>query len=231
MFALVLTLSTVPAAPPSNEAELLLREMDAKFTAAKSIRIEFTIDDSVDGKPQRLTEGTLLIADGNRVRYDLTGTITATVVSDGKQLVSLFAKPLEKKSQLTPAWFNDVLKAWIGRGGTFITFGKVLEHASKSVGEEPGDKFAPHVTNARMLPSEDLKGLKAQVVEYDLAFSNLIANVDTAKVRLWVDPKSKLPLRRTLTFKFGTEDKTYTAIHTKIEVDTKLDQKLFELPK
>jgi outer membrane lipoprotein-sorting protein len=87
------------------------------------------------------------------------------------------------------------------------------------------------VTNARMLPSEDLKGLKAQVVEYDLAFSNLIANVDTAKVRLWVDPKSKLPLRRTLTFKFGTEDKTYTAIHTKIEVDTKLDQKLFELPK
>jgi outer membrane lipoprotein-sorting protein len=231
MFPLALILTTVPAAPPTNEADLLLREMDAKIVAAKSLRIEFTIDDSGDGKPTRLTEGALLVADGNRVRYDLTGMITASVISDGKQLESVFAKPLEKKSQLTPAWFNDVLKAWIGRGGTFVAFGKVLEYANKSVGEEPGDKVAPHATNARMLPSEDLKGIKVPVVEYDLTFPKLIADVDTAKVRLWIDPKSKLPLRRTLTFKFGTEEKTYTAIHTKIEIDPKLDPKLFELPK
>jgi outer membrane lipoprotein-sorting protein len=231
MFALTLLLSTVPSAPPTNEAESLLREMDGRIVAAKSLRIEFTIDDSADGKPQRLTEGTLLIADGNRVRYDLTGMVTANVVSDGKQLVSVFAKPLEKKSQLTPAWFNDVLKAWIGRGGTFITFGKVLEYANKSVGEEPGDKVGPRATNARLLPSEKLKEIKVHVVEYDLAFTRLIADVDAAKVRVWIDPKSKLPLRRTMTFKFGTDEKTYTAIHTKIEVDPKLDPKLFELPK
>lgn len=231
MLTLAFFLTTVAGAPPSNDAERLLRDMDATIAAAKSLRIEFTIDDSVDGKAQRLTEGTLLVAEGNRIRYELTGTITANVVSDGKQLASVFAKPVEKKSQLTPAWLNDVLKAWIGRGGTFIAFGKVLEYANKSVGEEPGDKFAPQAANVRMLPGEELKGVKVHVIEYNLTFPKLIADVDTARVRLWIDPKSKLPLRRTMTFKFGTDEKTYTATHTKIEVDPKLDPKLFDLPR
>lgn len=44
MFALALALAIVPAAPDSSaEVERLLREADAKITAARVLRIEFEI--------------------------------------------------------------------------------------------------------------------------------------------------------------------------------------------
>jgi outer membrane lipoprotein-sorting protein len=232
MLTVAIFLSVMPSVPPStNEAERLLADMDAKITAAKTIRIQFTIDDSNVDTKQRLADGTLVVSTGNRFRYDLTGTMSARVVSDGMHLVSIFAKPEEKKSQLAPVWFNEVLKAWLGRGGTFISCGKVLEYASASVGEQPSDKGGPKTSKARMLPEEVVNGIKARVVEYDLAFPKMLGDIDAAKVRVWIDPKTKLPIRRTMTFKFGSEDKTYAAIHTKFEIDPKLEDKLFELPK
>lgn len=232
MFAFALVLSTVPAFPvPPSEAELALRQMDAKIVAAKSLRIEFTIDDSTVGKEQRLTVGTLVIADRNRFRYDLTGNIVGKTVSDGKHLVSVFAEPREKKPQLTPDWFNEVLKGWLGRGGTFVSTGKALEYAEKSIGDAPGAKAGPRCSNARLLTSEKIDGVEAQLIAYDLAWPNMVGDVDAAKVRVWIDAKTKLPLRRTMTFQFGTEEKIYTAIHTKFELDPALDEKLFELPK
>ena len=232
MFAFSLVLSTIPSFPfPPIEAELLLREMDARINAAKTIRIEFTIDDSHVGKEQRLTQGSLVIADRNRFRYELKGTITANVVSDGKRMVSVFAKPPEKKSQLTPEWFNEVLKSWLGRGGTFVSFGKVLAYAEASVGNQPGEEAGPRVSNARMLPSEDLNGVKARVIEYDLAWPKILADIDAAKVKVWIDLKTKLPLRRTMTLQFGSEEKRYVAIHAKFELNPVLDDKQFELSK
>jgi hypothetical protein len=82
-----------------------------------------------------------------------------------------------------------------------------------------------------MLPNEAFNGVKARVVEYDLAFTKLIGDVDAAKVRLWIDPTTKLPLGRAMTFKFGTEEKTYTATHTKFVLDPKFDSKRFDLGK
>lgn len=232
MLTLTLLLSVMPSAPPSpNDAELLLADLDAKITAAKAIRIQFTIDDSNADTKQRLADGTLVISTGNRFRYDLTGNITATVVSDGKQLVNVLAKPAEKKSQLAPVWFNDVLKSWLGRGGTFISCGRILEYANASIGEQPSDKVGPKTSKARMLPEEDVNGIKACVVEYHLAFPKMLGDMDAAKVRIWIDPKTKLPIRRTMKFRFGSEDKTYTANHIKFEIDPKLEDKLFELPK
>lgn len=232
MLTLTLLLSVMPSAPPSpNDAEHLLAEMDAKIATAKTIRIQFTIDDSNADTKQRLADGTLVISTRNRFRYDLTGNVTAKVVSDGRQLVSVFAKPAEKKSQLAPVWFNDILKSWLGRGGTFISCGKILDYAHASAGEQPSDKVGPKTSKARMLPDEDVNGIKARVVEYDLAFPKMLGDMDAAKVRVWIDPKTKLPIRRTMKFRFGSEDKTYTAIHTKFEIDPKLEDNLFELPK
>lgn len=232
MFTFAFVLSTVPSFPTvPNEAELLLKEMDAKIIAAKSLRIEFTIDDSSVSHEQRLANGLLVVADGNRFHYDLSGSIVAKVISDGKNVVSVFAKPAEKKSQLTPDWFSEVLKGWIGRGGTFVSAGKALEYAEKSVGERPGANKAPRLSNVRLLASEDLNGVKARVVEYDLAWPNMIGDNEAAKVRLWIDDKTKLPLRRTMTFEFGTEKKTYTAVHAKFELNPDLGENLFELPK
>ena len=101
------------------------------------MRIEFAIDDSTVGKEQRLTKGFLVIGKGNRFRYELSGTIAANVASDGKHVVTVIGFPPEKKSQLTPQWFNETLQRSLRCGGTFVSFGKILEFAEKSVARNP----------------------------------------------------------------------------------------------
>ena len=83
------------------------------------------------------------------------------------------------------------------------------------------------MSNGRLLPEEKLNGVKVRVVEYDLGWPTMLDKVDFAKVRVWIDPNSKLPLRRTMTFQLGKEEKVYTAAHTKFELDPALDDKFF----
>jgi outer membrane lipoprotein-sorting protein len=93
------------------------------------------------------------------------------------------------------------------------------------------------VSNVKLLPDEEVGGVKARVVAYDLTWK-AFGTPDTVKMRVWIDPKTKLPLRRTMTVKLpavgqpgaGVKDAVYTAVHKKFEINPKLDDKLFELP-
>lgn len=230
MLAFAIVLSAVPSFPiPPNEAERLLREMDAKIAAAESIRIDFVINDN-NNKDKKLTDGFLVIAKRNRMHCEMIGMVAGSVVSDGKRMV-IVRGPSETKSLVPPEWFNQTLQNWLGRGGTFMSFSRLLEYVEMKHEKAPDAKLAPQVGNTRMLPSDDYEGVKAQVVEYDLTWPKVTGDADTARVRVWIDASTKLPLRRTMKFKMNSEEQTFTATHVKFELNPKTDEKLFELPK
>ena len=231
MFALALVLATVPAAPPSD-AERLLSEMDAKITATKALRIEFEIRKIAErADEEQPLKGSLVLGTQNRLRYEVTGWLTSSVVSDGKQLQSVVVNPAMRKTQPMPEWFGDTLRAWLGRGGTFVATGRLLDFVADPDASPPGTEDGPRLSNAKLMSDEKVGAVTAKVVEYDLAWEKLPTTATTARVRVWIDPATKLPLKRTMTFPFGSKSESFTAVHTKFEIDPKLDDGLFALTK
>jgi outer membrane lipoprotein-sorting protein len=232
MLTLVLALAAAPAFPfPPSEAEQLLRQVDGTIVAAKTLRIDFEIR-KADARPDEgpPLKGFLVLGTGNRVRCDMTGWLTATVVSDGKRLVTVVANPPERKAQAVPEWFGDTLRAWLGRGGTFLATGRLLDYAAGPDAGRPGPADGPRVSNARVLPDERVSGATVRVVEYELAWDGRPATATKARVRVWIDPATRLPVRRTMTFSDGAKAESFTATHTRFEIDPKADDSLFRLP-
>ena len=230
MFAFALALAVAPAAPPSD-AEKLLGEVDAKLTAARTLRIEFEIRRADPKKAdEQPLKGALVLGTGNRVRFDMSGWLTASAVSDGKQLATVVVNPAERKVQATPEWFGETLRAWLGRGGTYVATARILEFAADPEVSRPGTEDGPRVSNAKLMPDEKVGDVTARVIDYDLSWERLPTASSTARVRVWIDPETKLPIRRTMTFPVGAKGESFTATHTKVEVDPKLDDKLFRLP-
>jgi outer membrane lipoprotein-sorting protein len=225
-----LVLWIVPLCIP-GDGEKLLREMDATIAAAKTLRIEFVIEMR---QSEQVARGWLALADGNRFRHEVKlGDQTSVVVSDGRrvggprlgEVGSLFPKaPL-------PAWHNEVLQSWLGRGGTFLSLMAVYEQVNQRPGETPGFEDRPRASNSKLLSDEEVNGARTRVVEYDLTWSATAPDFRTAKVRVWIDPKTKLPVRRTMTFGDKPGGERFTATHTKFEIDPKLDDTIFEIPR
>jgi hypothetical protein len=130
-----------------------------------------------------------------------------------------------------PEWFGETLRAWLGRGGTYVSTAKALEYSDNPEVSRPGKEEGPRVSNAQLMPDEKVGGVTAKVIDYDLAWERLPTTANTARVRVWIDPATKLPLKRTMTFPVGAKGESFTAVHTKFEVDPKVDDTLFRLPK
>ena len=77
----------------------------------------------------------------------------------------------------------------------------------------------------------------AQVVEYQLTCKvesekNWKGSNATLAVKLWLDVKTGLPLKRSITGKIDNIDEiAITETYTKFVIDEKIDEKRFELPK
>ena len=246
MYALALVLAAGPAAP--SDADRLLSEMDAAVTAARTLRIDFEIRTppnflrlSDRSTPAKSFNGSLVLGDRNRFRYELHGDFPGLLVSDGTRLGGTWIGMGYPPGDIPlPAWHNEVLRAWLGRGGTLLSMIGMSQVLTSRPVAGPGPGDGPRATNARLLPDEDVRGVKARVVEYDLTWVgpglDPASGTQPTRVRVWIDPKTRLPVRRTMTPTAGRgeaadPEQQFTAIHTKFELDPKLDDKLFELPK
>lgn len=212
-----------------GEADLLLAQMDARIRAAKSLRIEFVITKGTE-KRDRVMKGSLMLASRNRFRIESNADgESAVTVSDGKRMVTTGTG--KKDEDAVPDWHNEVLKSWLGRGGTCLSVMAVGRWEERTTGKRPGAADGPVVTKAKLLPDEEVDGVKARVVEYDLIWTGPPSDLGEARVRVWLDSKTLLPLRRKMTIRDGLLEGNWTAVHTKFELDPKLNDKLFELPK
>jgi outer membrane lipoprotein-sorting protein len=223
-----------------TEPDLLLAQMDAAIRAAKNLRVELQITSPLPvlQKPARAT---MIVAERNRFRFELTVPDQTTepwiAISDGRRMTGSGEKgffPIYPGVG-APAWHNEVLRRWLARGGTMGAVLTMAGYLQEPGTVEPDVADGPVVAKARLLPDEMVNGVKARVVEYELTFAGIPRKAQlSAKpiaVRVWIDPKTFLPLRRTMDWGKEAYGLILTAEHIKFELDAKLDDKLFELPR
>jgi outer membrane lipoprotein-sorting protein len=222
-----------------NEAEKLFRQMEAKVAKAKTLECEF--DNKEEGNDYS-SKGKLLLADGNKMRLELTsddGTAKDLVVVDGVKVFNMH----EKKGQPGPKSIRDISKedriGELGRASISHSgwIGSFYFAMIKSFGK-PGEK---QFTNADdyfgiadfKLGNKEMVGQReAQVVQYTMTAKTGDANQVTFEVSVWIDVKTQLPLKRVISFKDKKDvQRTITETYSKLAIDEKIDPKQFELPK
>jgi hypothetical protein len=230
MFASQLLLAAVCSAPPAN-GEDVLQEMDRAILAAKTLRIEFEVSQENGGQTRPMASGVVRLADRNRFRteidYQPDGQSRREVtICDGTSAVRLTGPSPDElkpgKRRAVPPWYVEAVRERLGRGGTFLTTELVWQHATDPKAERPGAELAFETDKAALGTPEKVGEVECRVVEYDLSIAGL-----SAKSRVWVTPKTGLPVRR----RVEALGNVFTVAHTAFVAEEKMDDKLFELPK
>ena len=231
------------AAPPS-EGEKLLLDAERQLLDAKSLRITFEIESKIDLFTKAV--GTLESTEGNRSRTEVkVNGVNKTEVemklvelSDGvtNRLVVATADGKEEKFGRTefqvPKSYSEYVRRSLMRHGVFVTgyrFSALVGKGEKVDFEKldqekafPWGKFKPVV-------KEKLGDREALRVEYRMTYRD----EDEVTTIVWVDAKTKLPLKRVLMDKGvdGKEVEAFIEVYKTIDLNPKLDPKLFVLPK
>jgi outer membrane lipoprotein-sorting protein len=233
----LLAAALVPAVQAQeNEAEKLFREMEKKVTSAKAVRVASDDKVHVPGIRQKWM---LVFAEGNKCR--LAGTVESQgkavkvfTISDGAKLLStergtpMLVRPKED----APKDLTNMLQGSISRCGMsvqFFAFGKRLHWLTELDGKKQGFKIDEDfkVTDFALGDKEKVGEHEAQVVRY-----NLFLREVKLSVSVWLDAKTKLPLKRVTKFPDKGEQKlTVTETFTELTLNPKLEPKAFELPK
>jgi len=230
MFTSTLFLAAVCAAPPADGDEVL-QNLDKKLLAAKTLRIEFEVHQESGGLSNLLISGVVRIADKNRFRteidYHNDGGRREVTIGDGTTAVRLAGpSPAELRhtdKRAVPPWYTAAILERLGRGGTFLSFELMWQEAKDPKAAKPGAELNFLTTNVALGTPEKVKDVECWVVNYDLAVGGSL----TAKTRVWVDPKTGLPVRR----RVEALGNVFTSSHSAFAIDEKIDDKLYELPK
>jgi len=215
-----------------NEAERLFRHMEERLSKAKSLECVFEVKAAVgQGSDFR---GRLLVAEGNKLRMETEGkwrgAITKMVViSDGAKLAAETGGTRKDLSKKVPkSLHQEVVRVLTYVGVRMLGRGVIVPEAPEGQ-ETQGKRFANRLTatGLKLGKKERLNGRDAQVIEYE---TKLEGEDDVPTATLWLDTKTKLPLKRTLTDKQGGK-LIYTETYLKLAVGGKIDEKEFKLPK
>jgi hypothetical protein len=219
---LVLILAAAPAQAQEGEAEKLYRTMEKKIRAAKSLVVEFNSQHTVDDKsePSKFTvKGTMYIALGNKTHLDLESEIFQLggknlIVTNGKSKYAKVGNIVFREGPFPPE--GEVLLALIAQ------FGAAAAALEQKITTADLDKGFP-IKSFKLGGKEMVGKREAQVVKYQLENKGI---GDLSEWSVWIDTKTQLPLKRTEAGKKQRSTETYGVF----TVDSKLDDKLFDVP-
>jgi outer membrane lipoprotein-sorting protein len=227
LLPLVLLL-VVPGAEP-NEAEQLFRQMEAKIMKAKTLECAFDIKAGTQGKTDFTGKGTLYFGEGNKFRLETSieeeGKVEkATMISDGAKL-AMRADKAPKGPQDLPPFLGQFLRAGISR---IIIIPFLLDEQDLTEFKEKDYKLEEQcrVSDFKFGKKEMVGQQEAQIIEYTLTFKK-----QSAHVSVWVDTKTKLPIKRVIAIPGNEKMGTLTENYSNLTVDGKIDPQRFELPK
>jgi outer membrane lipoprotein-sorting protein len=175
----------------------------ATIYATQGNKSRMEIDFDIDGKADKL----LFLTDG-KARYTKQGD---------KGTLDPNPKKAEQEGKLVPGTI-----ARIGITGAMLMARSVKPGEEKEVDL---DKDAP-VTNFELGAKEMVGDKTAQVVTYKLDFDGT-----SAKMSVWIDTKTQLPLKRVVAVDQDGQMHRITETYSTFAIDPKLDPKLFEIPK
>jgi len=214
-------------------AEHLFRHMEAQLVAAKTIECRF--EATFQARPGSKSEGSLLVAEGNKSRLEMAddrGEVVAfiDIVSDGKKITTGAGVTGRPRDVLK--WQNEAIQASFARAGVLVPLfarpGPYKDTKDFKVAD------ALLATDFRLGARTKLGAQEAQVVQYKLVVHGLERAEDKQRrleVTLWLDVQTGLPLKRVVVAKEDDMEYKMTETYMKLTLGGKIDPKKFELPK
>jgi outer membrane lipoprotein-sorting protein len=228
-------LAVVPALAPAqggDEAKKLFEAMEERLTKAKSVSLGFSIELEVDGKKVLAQKGSLAFTEGDRARLEAEGTsfgreLKMTLTSNGKRMRLTSTAELKVKPKEVPAPKNltRAFARMLSRSGLYMGFESLDIDRDQERELKPDDLFP--VSVLKLGGKEKVDGREARILTYKSAG----LSTKLAAATLWVDPLTRLPLKRVVLDGEGKDQGRLVEIYTGIKIDEKLDPKQFELPK
>jgi outer membrane lipoprotein-sorting protein len=227
--ALLFALPALAPAQDGDEAKKQFLEMDQRLAKAKSVSLGFSVELEVGGKPLVQVKGSLAFGEGDRARLEVEGKAhgedtKVTMVSDGKRMRLTSRKGQVKRTDVaTPKNLRAALVRVVSRAGLFLGLDMLALGREQEL--QPASLFL--ASDLKLGAREKVGEREAQVITYKV----YLRGNDAADVTLWVDPLTRLPLKRVITHREGQTRVNITELYAGIKTSAKLDVKQFELPK
>jgi outer membrane lipoprotein-sorting protein len=220
----------VAADPGSDSPEAVFKRMEQPILKCKTFQADVEI--GVGPGKDNLLKGRLLVAQGNKMRLELDGSIMGkpgkmAMVSDGSKM-RMTGDTGPGKDQDTPKQLSEIALASLTRTGVFVPMFLIVEVAEPGKKPEPFDldkQFA--VSDVKLGKKEMASGKETQALDYRLTTKT---GKEPLAATVWIDVKTNLPVKRVVTVKEGKETITVTETYAKASLDDKIDNKEFELP-
>lgn len=217
----------VPAASQEVDGERVFRAMEKRLENAKTCRFSYALSISIDGREDNL-KGTIWLGENNRARIEANGTfmnknMEMLMVTDGFQTVARATGQSQQPARDTARGAGDLIRGTIARAGVFAgLFYSVTDKKDPA----PDDLFT--LSDFKPARKEMLDNREVLVFEYKIAFYGA---KDKALVTIMIDSLSQLPARRIVNLTDSGRKVQIIEIYRAFEIDGRLDEKLFELPK
>jgi outer membrane lipoprotein-sorting protein len=233
LFALLPVVPAIAPAQDGDEAKKLFQAMEERLAKAKSISLNFSIEVAVEGKTVVAVKGSLASARGDQARFESEGKVEGqddkvTLTSDGKRMryiLMIGKKVIKDRETSTPKNLSTALARALSRPGLLLGSDS-LEIDSDRERELNASKLFP-ISDLKLDGKEKVEGREARVFTYKVSDRRK----KTLDVILWVDPLTRLPLKRVGIISEKGMKGRLTELYTGIKIDEKLDAKQFELPK
>jgi outer membrane lipoprotein-sorting protein len=237
MNSLMISVFLLAVSQDGNQAEKAFRASEKKLSESDTIQISFTCNTNPDRRDIGIgfNKGTILIAKGNKVRFDLIGdvpgqpgqTVKVVSISDGTKMTTQVTKGDDQGKvmvQDSPKTDSAMLAGVVSRAGVF-TIGRAASGTDQN--QRKLDDFIT-VADFSMGKKEKVGNRQAQRIDYKLTIN--IGIKETIDAQVWLDSETHMPLKRVLSVKHGEEAVQVTETYD-IHINGKIDASKFELPK
>jgi hypothetical protein len=197
-------------------AQELLKAVRERIEQAKSVRIEARIG-TVDGI-ETIWDATVSLRLRGRDCWALEvrqaqaskdsvegGNVTA--FCDGRKIILAAAPAGASLPTLKPDDGGQVLRWSVAVGG----LSDLESYLYRDPDEPPAAPVAPVIADVKDGGTQKVGDVEARVVEYSIRFGGPRLSSRVSKVRLFIDPASKRPLRKEFTTEGGKSVESYTA--------------------
>ncbi len=223
------TLLQLPLAlAQENEGEKLFRAMEKKITAAKVIQIVAEMDDQ--GEAAKF-KASLILTKGNkarvRVRGDVKGQKMSTeMTSDGSKMKVLMM-PGGREEEQSAKKLHGLFSTMVSRVGLIGGLRIVRVATGGKDRKDPDLEKLFRLSSFKLGGADSVRGHNAKVLTYTVHIGG--NDADAARVTLWVDAKTLLPLKRAIVPQ--TSAMRITEYYDEFKLDAEVDAKTFEFPK
>jgi outer membrane lipoprotein-sorting protein len=208
-----------------NDGEKLFRSMEKMVRDAKGVKMAFDIE-AVKDKDTDKMRGAVTVAEGNRARLEVTGSLdgkqkSITIIADGKQAYSTASDAPKPETKPIEQNLSQTRPQILARGGVFATF-----QIGPATEKFDIDKMMP-VSDFKLGKKEKVGTRDAQPVECTMKLDN----GQMVQMTVWLDSQSNLPLKRVVVAPADKGVFRVTEVYTEITLNPKVDGKMFEAPK